>query len=73
MASCSLRFASETLDRKTLLTLDQGEALEVFKVLGDTFWPGGLTIVGPAQPHVPRTLGAGTGTVNGKISVISDQ
>jgi len=34
-----------------------------YRVLMEKFWPGPLTLVFPAHPHVPACLIAGTGTV----------
>lgn len=34
-----------------------------FLALASQFWPGPLTLVLPAQPHLPELLTAGTGTV----------
>lgn len=38
-------------------------AHRVFVALSGAFWPGPLTIVCPARPHLPACLSAGTGTV----------
>lgn len=34
-----------------------------FKQLAKQFWPGPLTIIGTARPHLPPKLTAGTGTI----------
>jgi L-threonylcarbamoyladenylate synthase len=36
-------------------------------VLMDQFWPGPLTIVFPASPHLPAALTAGTGTIGVRL------
>lgn len=36
-------------------------------VLMDRFWPGPLTIVFPASPHLPAALTAGTGTIGVRL------
>ena len=41
----------------------QSAAHRVFVTLTARFWPGPLTLVCAARPHLPECLGAGTGTV----------
>ncbi|CAB9497977.1 Threonylcarbamoyl-AMP synthase [Seminavis robusta] len=38
-------------------------ATKILQVLADSFWPGPLTLVAPAAPHVPPILMANTGFV----------
>ncbi|HXR98823.1 MAG TPA: L-threonylcarbamoyladenylate synthase [Terriglobales bacterium] len=36
---------------------------QIFERLADAFWPGPLTLLVAAAPHLPRALTAGTGTI----------
>ena len=38
-----------------------------FHALSEAFWPGGLTIVALAKPHLPLCLSAGTGRVGVRV------
>ncbi|CAE7571843.1 sua5 [Symbiodinium sp. CCMP2592] len=53
---------SKAADAHALLDLDPG-ARAVFDVLTKEFWPGPLSIVGPARPVVPPQVTASTGFV----------
>jgi len=51
-------------DAKPLVDLGEGTpAAAAFAALAEAFWPGPLTLVCPARPHLPKCLSAGTGTV----------
>jgi L-threonylcarbamoyladenylate synthase len=38
------------------------------RILMDRYWPGPLTLILPARPHLPAALTAGTGTVGVRVS-----
>eukprot|EP00617_Octactis_speculum_P016746 CAMPEP_0185748206 /NCGR_PEP_ID=MMETSP1174-20130828/6880_1 /TAXON_ID=35687 /ORGANISM="Dictyocha speculum, Strain CCMP1381" /LENGTH=334 /DNA_ID=CAMNT_0028423753 /DNA_START=616 /DNA_END=1620 /DNA_ORIENTATION=- len=45
----------------------QGEERELFDAIGRSFWPGGVTIVAPAKPHVPEFVCANSSTVGVRV------
>lgn len=65
------RLKGRPQDKPLLLLIDSvkrldgivGEVPRIFSVLTDEFWPGPLTLVLPADPHVSALVTAGTGTV----------
>lgn len=60
---CILHVASAK-DALRLLDLDSlPDGKELFEALAEAFWPGPLSIVGPARPEVPSEVTAGTGFV----------
>ena len=55
-------------DALALVEIPEGSlAHEGFVALANEFWPGGLTLVAPAKPHLPTCLSAGTGTVGLRV------
>lgn len=45
---------------------------QAFEDVAKKFWPGPLTIVGVAVPHLPAEITAGTGTVGVRVPADSD-
>jgi L-threonylcarbamoyladenylate synthase len=41
---------------------------KAFDLLAERFWPGPLTLIGPARPEVPNEITAGTGTVGVRLA-----
>ena len=45
----------------------QAREKAILSTLANTFWPGPLTLVAPAAPHLPRAVSAGTGWVGVRV------
>lgn len=58
-------FHSADQARKYLILTEEEDA--IFRKLADAFWPGPLTIVGPAISAVPPLVMAGTGNVGVRV------
>jgi L-threonylcarbamoyladenylate synthase len=56
------------IDSQEHLPLLASEVPNQFHALMDRFWPGPLTLIFPAQPHLSPVLTAGTGTIGLRIS-----
>ena len=56
------------IDQRSRLPLLAAEIPSQFHPLMERFWPGPLTLIFPAQPHLSPILTAGTGTIGIRIS-----